>query len=265
MDVWLSCLSWKPQVLECKEKEEISKRLMANHCNGSNSQTKWTLAWKHKFLLQKENSHASKGTCRFVIAMFLFFVSLAQALYCGLRGGDVSVQVLKVEMWMTVFPLLLCVHDQQVCRMHTVPIRLRNQETQDRPVTLAAALLCWTSTVKGWQMVDRTTFPFACHIVSLALQFYRDVTDSWWLVDDVAHSDEGLRWIWGDSQSLSSHFHRVCKLRYWVEKQNLRSSAVVTGPSPVTPAVLNNQSGVHFKPWWCQLWNRMVILFDKLP
>lgn len=103
MDVWLSCLSWKPQVLECKEKEEISKRLMANHCNGSSSRTKWTLARKHKFLLQKENSHANKGTCRFVTAMFLFFVSLAQALYCGLRGGDVFVRVLKVEMWKTVF------------------------------------------------------------------------------------------------------------------------------------------------------------------
>lgn len=39
MDVWVSCLSWTPQVLEWKEMEEISKRLKADHCNRSNSQT----------------------------------------------------------------------------------------------------------------------------------------------------------------------------------------------------------------------------------
>lgn len=33
MDVWVSCLSWRPQVLELKETEDISKRLTADHCN----------------------------------------------------------------------------------------------------------------------------------------------------------------------------------------------------------------------------------------
>ncbi len=42
-----------------------------------------------QLLLQKLYSHVSKGTCRFLIALFLFF--LCQALYGGLRGGDVYV------------------------------------------------------------------------------------------------------------------------------------------------------------------------------
>lgn len=84
-------------------------------------------------------------------------------------------------------------------------------------------------------------------VVSLVFQFNRNVTP---MVTCWSYCSQwgGVKVIWGDSGSLCSHCHEVCRLGSSDEKQNFRTPAVVAGPSPVTTAVLNNQSGVQFKP-----------------
>lgn len=76
-DVWVSCLSWKPQVLEWKEMKEISERRAADHCNRSNPQTTWTWSWKLTILLQKPRQPCEQRNlyiCNcFVFLVFRFF------------------------------------------------------------------------------------------------------------------------------------------------------------------------------------------------
>lgn len=128
-----ACLE-NPMCWSEKKMEEIRGRLSADHCNGANSQTTWTHTHK------KNQSCYRNWTSNCFV--FRFLVLLAQALYWGLweRGYVyVHVQVLKAEMWrweeegfiITPAPALqsylLCVHDQQVDRKHTFPMRQSNQ------------------------------------------------------------------------------------------------------------------------------------------
>lgn len=136
---------------------------------------------------------------------------------------------------------LLRVRDQQVCRVHTFPMRQSKWgETQDK---LASTVKDNSHSVIDLkkQSYEASFAPGNGKILSLVTSFplLLTCTGKLTLDDDVAHSDEeGLRWIQDDGGSLRSHRHTACRI---LERK--KAEVEILGSH-------RNQSGVHFKPWW---------------
>lgn len=157
MDV--SCLSWKPQVLEWKEMKEISKRLMAINVTESTHKQHGLWYRDTNSCYRYQTAMWAKEPAEFYL--FCFYFSCLSTLW-QIERRCVSVQVLKVETWRWgefffyhscwhLQTYLLCVHDQQVDRVYASSVRQSNQGNSGKPRSFGYSstlqvFFCWRST-----------------------------------------------------------------------------------------------------------------------